>query len=202
MKLYYSPGAASLAVHIALHELDADFQLERVDLPQKRLASGGDYLQVSPLGYVPLLEMSDGSRHTETAAMLQWIAENDTAQRLIGKINSLRRMEVLRWLVFVATELHKNFSPWLWQPRVAESTQQQVWDALKARFAEVESVLRRRAYLAETFSVADAYAYAVLSWAVYLKLPLDEFPAIRSYLKRVERRPAVIVALREEGLKS
>lgn len=201
MKLYYSPGAASLAVHIALRELAVDVQLERVDLAQKRLAHGGGYLLVSPLGYVPLLELPDGSRHTETAALLQWIAEHDREQRLIGKIDSNRRMEVLRWLVFVATELHKNFSPWLWQPRVAESTRQQVWDTLQAKFTEVEAVLRRRVYLAEAFSVADAYAYAVLSWAVYLKLPLDGYPAIRSYLKRVAQRPAVIMALREEGLK-
>lgn len=70
LKLYCSPGSASLSVHIALREL-----------AQKRLARGSDHLTVSPLGYVPLLELSDGSRHTETAALLQWIAELDREQR-------------------------------------------------------------------------------------------------------------------------
>lgn len=159
MKLYYSPGACSLAVHIALCEVNAEFHLERVHLPQKRLDDGSDYLQISPQGYVPVLEFLDGSRHTETAALLQWVAERETNLRLIGSIGSDRRMAVLRWLNFVATELHKAFSPWLWQADIAVSTQNLVRAKLQDRFAEVETVLSRRESLADHFSVADAYAF-------------------------------------------
>lgn len=201
MKLYYSPGACSLAVHIALCEVNAEFHLERVHLPQKRLDDGSDYLQISPQGYVPVLEFLDGSRHTETAALLQWVAERETNLRLIGGIGSDRRMAVLRWLNFVATELHKAFSPWLWQADISTSTQDLVRAKLKDRFAEMETVLSRREFLADHFSVADAYAFTVLNWATYLRLPMDDYPAIRTYLKRIAQRPAVTKAMRQEGLK-
>lgn len=201
MKLYYSPGACSLAVHIALCEVNAEFHLERVHLPQKRLDDGSDYLQISPQGYVPVLEVLDGSRHTETAALLQWVAERETNLRLIGGIGSERRMAVLRWLNFVATELHKAFSPWLWQADISASTQDLVRAKLKDRFAEMEAVLSRREFLADHFSVADAYAFTVLNWATYLRLPMDDYPAIRTYLKRIAQRPAVTKAMRQEGLK-
>lgn len=201
MKLYYSPGACSLAVHIALCEVNAEFQLERVHLPQKRLDDGSDYRRVSPQGYVPVLEFPDGSRHTETAALLQWVAERQENQRLIGGIDSQRRLEVLRWLAFVATELHKTFSPWLWQADIAASTQELARSKLKDRFAEMEVALAQREFLADAFSVADAYAYTVLNWATYLKMPMDDYPAIRAYLKRVAQRPAVAKAMRQEGLK-
>lgn len=201
MKLYYSPGACSLAVHIALHEVGAEFGLERVHLPEKQLSDGSDYLRISSQGYVPVLEFDDGSRYTETAALLQWIAESYPNRRLLGGDDARRRMDVLRWLAFVATELHKSFSPWLWHADVAESTRAMARAKLKDRFAEMEATLRRQEYLAQTFSVADAYAYTVMSWAVYLKLPLEDFPAIRAYLKRVAQRPAVMRAMRDEGLK-
>lgn len=200
MKLYYYPGAASLSVHIALREVDADFYLERVNLPKKQLEDGSDYLKISPQGYVPVLEFQDGSRHTETAALLQWIAERDASLRLIGGMGSQRRMDVLRWLSFVATELHKSFSPWLWQAAIAESSQDLMRTTLKKRFSEVEATLKRREFLAHTFSVADAYAFTVLNWALILEIPLDDYPAIRAYLRRVSQRPAVEKAIRDEGL--
>lgn len=200
MKLYYYPGAASLAVHIALREVDADFYLERVNLPKKQLENGSDYLKISQQGSVPVLEFWDGSRHTETAALLQWIAECDASLRLIGGVGSERRMDVLRWLTFVATELHKSFSPWLWREDIAQSSQDLMRDTLKKRFAEVEAVLMGRKFLAHTFSVADAYAFTVLSWALVLEIPLDDYPAIRAYLRRVSQRPAVEKALFDEGL--
>lgn len=201
MKLYYSPGACSLAVHIALHEVGAKFQLERVYLPQRQLSDGSDYLSISAQGYVPVLEFQDGSRYTETAALLQWIAESYPNRRLLGGDDPRRRMEVLRWLAFVSTELHKTFSPWLWHVDVAESARDLARARLKDRFAEIEGTLLQREYLAETFSVADAYAYTVMSWAAYLKLPQEDYPAIRAYLKRLAQRPAVAQAMRDEGLK-
>ena len=200
MKLYFAPAACSLAVHIALHELGIAAETEAVDLATHRTASGGDYHAISPRGYVPLLQLEDGSRHTEVAALLQYLADRDPSQALIGSVGSTRRLAVIEWLAFVATELHKTFSPWLWHKETADSTRKAVHDKLAARFADLENVLAGRDFLAGEYSVADSYAYTVLSWSRHLGIPLTAYPRLQAYLERVGQRGAVRSALAAEGL--
>ena len=203
MKLYYAPGACSLAVHIALRELGLTFEAVPVDLASHRLTQdGSDYLAISPRGYVPLLELADGSRHTEGGALLQYLADLDPAQALIGAVGSARRLQVLQWLGFVATELHKAFSPWLWHKETADSTRQAVKAKLAQRFAELDAHLAGQDFLAGEYSVADAYAYTIVNWCKFLGLSLQPYPALRAYQARVEARPAVQAALKAEGLLS
>ena len=200
MKLYHAPGACSLAVHIALREGDVAFEPVRVDLVTHQLADGSDYRAIAPRGYVPLLELDDGSRHTEAAALLQYAADLDPAQALIGSSGSARRLAVTEWLAFVATELHKVFSPWLWHKETADSTRKAVKDKLAVRFAELDARLATQDFLAGTFSVADAYAFAIVNWANILALPLTPYPHLQAYLARVSARAKVQEALRAEGL--
>jgi glutathione S-transferase len=200
MKLYYSPGACSLAVHIALREAGATFDTVAVDLAKHTTADGGDYLQISPRGYVPLLEFDDGSRHTEAAALLQYLADRDPARGLIGDIGTARRLAVTEWLAFVATELHKVFSPWLWHKETAESTRQAVKDKLAGRFEELDARLAKQEFLAGDYSVADAYAFTILSWTRFLAMPIARYPHLQAYLERVAARPAVRAAMQAEGL--
>lgn len=202
MKLYYAPGACSLAVHIALREVGAAFDLTRVDLAHHITETGGNYLDISPRGYVPLLELADQSRHTEGAALLQYVADLDPAQVLIGSPGSARRLAVLEWLAFISTELHKGFSPWLWHKETAESTRQAVKAKLAARFAELDAVLSRSDFLAGGYSVADAYGYTILNWANLLGIPLTAYPHVQAWMARVAARPQVQAALRAEGLGS
>ncbi|MEW1780800.1 glutathione transferase GstA [Arthrobacter sp. NPDC080086] len=199
MKLYYSAGACSLAVHIALREVGAQFDLTAVNLAQHRTADGTDYYTISPRGYVPLLELDDGSRHTEGAALLQYVADLDPAQALIGRTGSTHRMSVIEWLTFVSTELHKGFGP-LWYKDTPEATRQGAKDKLAKRFAELDARLAKQPYLAGDYSVADAYAFTVLNWANVLSLPMTAYPNVLAYMERVAARPAVQAALRAEGL--
>jgi len=200
MKLYHASGACSLAVHIALREVDAAFDLVAVDLARHTLPDGSDYRLVAPRGYVPLLELDDGSRHTEAAALLQHVADLDPAQALIGAPGSARRQAVIEWLGFVATELHKAFSPWLWHKETADSTRKTVKDHLARRFAELDARLAAQDWLAGEYSVADAYAYTIVNWTTFLQLPLTPYPNLQRYLARVAARPAVQAALKAEGL--
>lgn len=204
MKLYYAPGACSLAVHIALRELGLEVEAIPVDLPSHTLVrDGSDYRAISPRGYVPLLELADGSRHTEASALLQYVADLDPAQALIGASGSARRLQVLEWLGFVATELHKGFSPWLWHKETADSTRQAVKNRLFQHFAELDARLAGQDFLAGAdYSVADAYAYTIVNWCKFLGLSLQPYPALRAYQARVEARPAVQAALKAEGLLS
>jgi len=200
MKLYFAPGACSLAVHIALRELGLPFDTVQVDLLQHRLPDGSDYHAVSPRGYVPLLEFDDGSRHTEAAALLQYVADLDPAQALIGAPGSARRLAVIEWLTFVSSELHKVFSPWLWHQETADSTRSAVREKLATRFSELNAHFADHEHLAGAFSVADAYAFTIVNWANVLALPLTPYPHLQAYLKRIASRPRVEEALRAEGL--
>ena len=200
MKLYYASGACSLAVHIALREVGAEFELVAVDLARRTLSDGTPFQDISPRGYVPVLEFDDGTRHTEGAALLQHVADRDPAQALIGAPGSQRRLAVLEWLAFTATELHKTFSPWLWHKETADSTRRTVLDKLATRFTELDAVLAKQPFLAGDYSVADAYAFAIVNWARLLALPLTPYPHLQAWLARVAERPHVRAALEAEGL--
>jgi glutathione S-transferase len=200
MKLYYAPGACSLAVHIALRETGRRFDAVAVDLAKHTLPDGASYLDVSPRGYVPLLELDDGARHTEAASLLQYVADLAPGRVLIGEPGTARRLAVVEWLTFVSTELHKTFSPWLWHKETAESTKKAAKDKLALRFAELDRVLATREFLAGDYSVADAYAFTIVNWANFLAIPLKPYPHLEAYLARVSARPAVQEALTAEGL--
>lgn len=199
-KLYLSPAACSLAVHIALREVGATFDAVHVDLATHRLANGDDYLAISPRGYVPLLEFADGSRHTEAASLLQYVADLDPSQALIGAPGSARRLAVIENLTFVGSELHKVFSPWLWHKETADSTKRAVKDKLAARFAELEAHFEKHEHLVGAYSVADAYAFTILNWTKFVGPSLKPYPQVQAYLARVAARPAVQAALQAEGL--
>ena len=200
MKLYYAPGACSLSVHIALRDIGATFEGVAVDLAKHTTADGSDFHEISPRGYVPLLELDDGSRHTEAASLLQYVADLDPAQTFIGATGSARRVAVVEWLTFVSTEMHRAFSPWLWHKETADSTRQTVKSKLASRFAELDALLSKQDYLAGEYSVADAYGFTIVNWANFLALPLIPYPHLKSYLTRVSERPHVQEALRAEGL--
>ncbi|MFL9871453.1 glutathione transferase GstA [Paraburkholderia megapolitana] len=200
MKLYFSPGACSLAVHIALREAGIDFQGIKVNLAQHKLSGGEDYYAISPRGYVPLLELDDGTRHVEGAALLQYVGDLDVQHALIPPVGSAARLAVLEWLTFVSSELHKTFSPWLWHADTAESTKTVCLAKLATRFSELDQVLADRDYLTGSFTVADAYAFTIVNWAPMLKVDLSAYPHLQAYQARVAARPKVREALIAEGL--
>ena len=150
MKLYYSPGACSLAPHIVARELGLAIELVEVDLGTHRLKDGRDYHAINPRGYVPALQLDDGTVLTEVAAIVQYLADLSPAAALLPPAGSLDRVRVQSWLVFIATELHKVFSPWLWHKETAESTVVAAKERLALRFAELDALLATRGTLAAT----------------------------------------------------
>ena len=201
MKLYYSPAYCSQAVHIALREAGLAHDLVQVDTVAGRTAEGADYRTLNPRGYVPMLELDDGSRHTEVAALLQYVGDLAPGTGLIPRAGSRERFEVLQWLTFVSSELHKGFSPWLFHKETADSTRSAVRDKLKLRFADLEARLAQREWLVgERFTVADAYAFTIMGWAPMVGMSLASYPRITAWMERVRARPHVRAALQAEGL--
>jgi glutathione S-transferase len=199
MKLYYAPAACSLAPHIALREAGLPHVLVRVDLATHRLADGTDYRTINPKGYVPALELDDGTRLTEAGAVLQYIADRKPGT-LAPAFGSMERYRLMEWLNFIATEVHKGFAP-LWKPDLPDAYRSHVVKSLGGRFDFIAPVLEQREFLAgDTFSIADAYLFAVLSWSDHLKVDLARWPSLGRFLERVASRPQVRQALREENL--
>jgi len=197
MKLYYTPGACSQAPHIALIEAGLAFEAVRVDLRTKRLETGEDYLAVNPKGAVPALEMDDGAVLTESAVVLQYIADLAPDAQLIPPAGTLERYRVLEWLNYVATELHKGFGP-LFHP--TGEPRAHAIEAISARLDYVERALGAGPWLGgDTLSVADFYLFVILGWAGIFHLDFARWPALEAYRARLLERPAVRAALEAEG---
>jgi len=200
MKLYFSPGACSLSPHIVLQEAGLDFTLERVDIPRRQTASGADFLAINPKGYVPALELKDGSVLTEGPAIVQFVADLAPDRQLVPAHGTLERYQLIEWLNFIATELHKGFSP-LFRPTASADMKDAARASLRNRLGWVAQRLDGRDYLMGTqFTVADAYLFTVLGWAGVVQFDLSPWPVLDSYRQRVGGRPAVQQALRAEGL--
>lgn len=200
MKLYFSPGACSLASHIALLEAGLPFATERVDLGKKVTASGADFRAVNPNGYVPALELDGGGVLTEGPAILQFIADQAPGAQLMPAAGTVERYRVIGWLNFIGTELHKNFSP-LFNKAASEDMRTAGRTNLAHRFGYVARMLEGRAYLAgDQFSVADAYLFTVVNWSGFVGFDLSDWPLLQAHLARIAARPAVQQALRDEGL--
>ncbi|GGX02360.1 glutathione S-transferase [Pigmentiphaga litoralis] len=200
MKLYYSPGACSLAPHIALREAGIDFSWEKVDLKEKKTETGANFRDVNPKGYVPALEVQPGKVMTEVAVVMQYLADEAADKKLAPAAGSAERYEFLTWLNFVATEIHKGFSP-LFKPTVPDEVKETFKGFLALRLDYVNSELGKRDYLlASGFSLADVYLFVTTGWAAKTGVDLNKWPAIVAFRERVAQRPAVQAALSAEGL--
>ena len=199
MKLYYAPGACSLAAHIALQESGLAFSLERVDLLTHKTADGRDYYTVNPKGYVPTLELDDGSRLTEAAVVLQYIADRKPGT-LAPAFGSLERYRLMEWLNFIATEVHKGLGP-LWKPTTPDAYKSTVLDAVGNRLDYVAKRLGTQPYLTgSNFTIADAYLFTIVNWHHFLKFDLGRWPVLAQFQARVAARPNVRKALEAEHL--
>ncbi|MGE0315214.1 MAG: glutathione transferase GstA [Lautropia sp.] len=199
--LYYLPGACSLSPHIVLREAGLAFDLDRVDRATQKTASGKDYRTKNPLGYVPALELDDGTVLTEGPAIVQYIADQVPDRQLAPPAGTIERYRLQSWLNLVTSELHKSFSP-LFNPAMPEDTKNVFRERLLGRFGWVDQQLAGRDYLmGDRFSVADAYLYVVSTWAPMSKLDLSGLANLAAFQARVRARPSVQAAMAAEGLK-
>ena len=199
MKLYYTPGACSQAPHIVLQELDLKYTPVKVDLTTHTLPDGSDYRAINPKGYVPLLELDDGTRLTEANVLLQYLADRKPGA-LAPPTGSVERYKLMEWLSFIATEVHKGFGP-LWNPKVEPAVRERAVAALGNRFGYIAQTLGRQPYLmGQSFTIADAYLFVILNWSNYHKIDLKPWPALTEFQARIAKRPAVQATLKIEGL--
>lgn len=200
MKLYYSPGACSLAPHIILRELGADFTLEKVERT-KKTERGVDFLDVNPKGYVPVIEFDDGERLTEGVIIQQVLADQKPGAGLAPAHGTRERMRLEELLVFLSTEVHKNHSP-LFGTMIPEDAKPAFRDKIGDRY---DLIAKRfddgRPYvMGADFTIADAYLFTLTNWAPHVGIEMAKWPALQAHSALVAQRPAVQAALKAEGL--
>ncbi len=200
MKLFYKPGACSLAPHIILRETGKAFTLEAVDLMTKRLGDGSDYLAINPKGQVPALQLDDGTLITEAVVIMQYLADSVPQKNLLAASGEMSRYKTLEWLNYIATELHKGFTP-LFRPDTPDEYKPTVRGLLEKKLSFVNGELASREFIAgDHFTIADAYLYNVLRWARAIKLEMGSLSNIDAFMARVAARESVIATLAAEGL--
>jgi glutathione S-transferase len=200
MKLYYTPGACSLAPHITAREAGIPIELKRVDLKTKTVDTPGDFTQVNSKGYVPALATSQGPVLTECPAIMQYLADQKPESGLAPQAGSMARYQLQEWLNFVTSELHKALGTFF-NPAVTEEWRKAVSDRLALRLDWLNKELTGKPFaMGDKFTVVDAYIFTILNWAPMVKFDLARWPAIVDYQKRIAARPKVQEAMKAEGL--
>ena len=195
MKLYYTAGACSMASHILLNELGLSYETESVDLKSHKTQKGDDFYKINSKGYVPALVLDNGQVLTEGVAILSYIKDLKSSKESADKYKELE------WLIFIATELHKNLGPLFGLKNAPEEIIKGVKDKVAKRFDWLEGQLVDREYvLGNNFGPADAYLFTVLSWCPHLGIDLSQWKNLSSFVKRIQGRPAVLKTLQQEGL--
>ncbi len=200
MKLYYSPGACSMAPHIVATEAGTALELVKVDIPNKKTESGDDFWKVNPKGYVPALQLDDGTVLTEVGVICQYLADQKPESGLTAKAGTMERYRQMEALNFAATEVHKQLGA-LFNPKMTPEMKEVQLGVIERRLNPLEKSLEGKPYvMGEQFTAADAYLFTVLNWTHPLKIDLGKWPNIKAYMARVGARPKVQETLRAEGL--
>jgi len=201
MKLYYMPGACSLASHIALQEVGADFDIEKVDTSSQKTETGEDFSDITSKGLVPALKLDDGEVLTEGAAILQYIADQYPDAGLAAKPGTLARARVQEHLTYVSSELHKSFGP-LFADSASDEQKEAAREIVGKKLDHINKILSDgRQYLVDNkFTVADAYLFVVANWSNFTGIDLSKWSNVADFVKRVSEREKVQAAMQAEGL--
>ncbi len=198
MKLYFYPGACSMAAHIVLREAGYTFEMDRVDLAAQLTAAGEDYRAVNAKGYVPALRLDSGDVLTEDAVILQYLADQKPEAALAPPAGTMERYRLMEWLNFIATELHKTLGA-LFNPKITAEWKAHQIELFCRRADWLDAQMAGRPFLMGTcYSVADAYLFTVVNWCPRFGIALDRWPAIKMHSALVAARPAVLASIRAE----
>ena len=200
MKLYFSPGACSLSLHIVLRETGAKFDLEQVNNQEKKTKSGVDYWSVNGKGQVPVLEFDNGDRLTEGPVIVQYIADQVPDKKLAPAYGTIDRYRLQEWLNYITSELHKNIGM-LFNPALPEEGKVVIRARAKSRLQWMDAQLAGKSYLmGDEFSIADPYLFTIARWTRLTGVDTTEMKNLQAFAARMAARPSVLAAMKAEDL--
>ena len=189
-----------MATHIVAREAGHTFDLEKVDIPNKTTAGGGDYWKINPKGYVPALMLDNGEVLTEVGVICQYLADQKPASGLVPEFGTIARYRQMEALNFAATEIHKQIGA-LFNPKMTPEMKEVQIGTIERRFNALEKMLDGKEYImGDQFSAADAYLFTVLNWTTMHQIDVSKWPNIKAYMDRIGGRPKVQETMKAEGL--
>ena len=200
MKLYYSPGACSMASHIVAKELELEVKPIKVDLRTHLTENGGDYYLINPKGYVPALEIAEGKILTEGVAILMYLADQKPEKGLNPSGEGMEKYHFQELMTFISSELHKGMSQFFAKSNYTEEGFAMHLEKLHKRLAYLDSRLTKQEFLSgNSFTVADAYAYTVLNWRHMFQFDISQHKNLTMYLEKLAQRPSIVMTLEAES---
>jgi len=200
MKLYYSPGACSLASHILLNETGAKFEAVKVNLGEHKTEKGEDYYTINAKGAVPALRLENGEVLTEGAVILQYVGDHAADSNVMPKAGTMERYREAEWLNWIASEFHKPMGSFF-DKAMTEKAGDLNKVTVNKRLDHLDKHLATHEYLmGKTFTAADAYAFTILSWSGHTGFDLSKHKNVAAYVARIGARPSVQKTLKAEGL--
>ena len=207
MKLYYSPGACSLASHIIMEEAGVKYESTKVDLKTHTTEKGEEYVKINPKNQVPAMIMDNGQLMTEGVAIMQFVADQQPEKNLMPKWGTPDRYHAIEWLNYVSTEIHKGLGSFFGIDRLVSNKEgnaefrQSMKAVMAKKYAYLNEHFQKNQYLmGSQFTAADAYLFTVTRWCDHLQVDLSKFTHLLSFMERVKNRPAVKKVLQAEGL--
>jgi glutathione S-transferase len=200
MKLYYAPGACSMAPHIILNELGKKFTIEKVDMGTKKTDGGKDFNKINAKSYVPTLEIKKDEVLTEVSTILQYLADKAKATKILPKAGTMARYRAMETLNFISSELHKSIGG-LFNKAMPEEGRKIIIERVSKRFDYVDGLLAKTKFIGgKTFSVSDAYAFTVINWCNWVGIDFKKWKNIARYMEMMAARPSVKATMQTEGL--
>lgn len=200
MKIYFSPGACSMASHIALNEAKIQHDMEKVDLKTHTYGDGKNFYDVHPKGYVPVLEMTDGNLLTENAVVLQYICDQKPELQLMPKAGSAERYRAQEWLNYIATELHKNFGAFF-KPDATDGQKTLAKELITKKLALPAKALEKSEFLnGDRITAPDFYLFVMLTWAQKNNIDISSMPSLMKFHEKISKRESVRETMKMEGL--
>ena len=204
MKLYYAEGACSMASHIAMNEAGLKYEPVKLSFDKGDLNTP-QFLRLNPVGAIPVLELDNGKVLTEGTAIMQYLAAQNPKANLTPAVGSFEHFEFLKWMNFIATELHKGFSPLFMVEYISKNADAQkdittfTKAALDEKFEVLDHHFAKNQYLCGSqYSVADGYLFTIMSWAPWTKVDYSKHKYLAAFVARIGERPAVLKTIKIE----
>ena len=200
MKLYYAPGACSMAPHILLNELGKKFTIEKIDMGTKKTEGGKDFNKINAKSYVPTLEIKKDEVLTEVSTILQYLADKAKATKMLPKAGTMARYRSMETLNFIASELHKGIGG-LFNKAMPEEGRKIIIERVSKRLDYVDGLLAKSKFIGgKSFTVSDAYAFTVMNWGQWVGFDVKKWKNIARYMDMMAARPSVQATMKAEGL--